>query len=242
VNVKLKNDALLQVENLEISTIIKEKKVPLIKGASFHIHKGEIVALVGESGCGKSLTAHALVGLLEKNCQVTGGAIYYKSKRLDERDKKDFQRIRGHEVGLLIQESLNGLNPLHTVKKHIKRTLKKHRDLPKDKKHIYELLQSVGFKDPGYILSSYPFELSGGMRQRVLLSMMLSLKPSLLIADEPTTALDTINKEKVMQLLKKLQKQYGLTVLLISHDQESVARIADRVIRMKKGGKISICS
>ncbi|WP_209121226.1 ABC transporter ATP-binding protein [Alkalihalobacillus sp. BA299] len=229
---------ILHIDHLEVSNIQGQKSVPLVHDVSFSLYKGETVALTGTSGCGKSITAHALVGMLDSNFQVTNGHIYYKDENILTYDEKKWQKLRREEIGLLIQHSLSGLNPIRTVKKQMVEALKQNKKSPYENRETYlhTILEQVGFSDPAEILSSYPFELSGGMRQRVLLAMLISLRPQILIADEPTTALDVINREKVLQLLKKLQHELGLTILLISHDQHSVKKLANRVLQMNPGG------
>ncbi|UFJ39295.1 ABC transporter ATP-binding protein [Brevibacillus humidisoli] len=233
--------SLLCVEQLEISCQEDGKWTPIVQDVSFQLYPGEMVTLTGPSGCGKSLTAHAIVGLLEAGWRVTNGRIRYQDKQILDLDSRGRQKLRREEIGLLIQDSLHGLNPIQTVKKQMVETLlQQKRKISKKERDIYlhSLLLQVGFRDPASVLASYPFELSGGMRQRVLLAMMVSLHPKILIADEPTTALDMINREKVLSLLKRLQHDLGLTVLLISHDQQSVQRFADRIIRMERGGMV----
>ncbi|KKB37802.1 ATP-binding cassette domain-containing protein [Bacillus thermotolerans] len=234
---------LLSMEHVEISLERDGKLRPIVHDVTFQLYPGEIVTLTGASGCGKSLTAHAIVGLLEHGCRVTNGHIFYRKENVLNYDEKGWQTLRREEIALLIQHSLNGLDPIRTVKKQMIETLNQKKKLPRKevKDILYSLLHEVGFDDPGHILSSYPFELSGGMRQRVLLAMMISLNPKLLIADEPTTALDALNREKVLTLLKKLQRDFGLTVLLISHDHESVNKCADRIIQMDQGGIVPAC-
>jgi peptide/nickel transport system ATP-binding protein len=230
--------SLLNIEHLEISYFETGKLKPVVHDVSFQLQPGEIVALTGPSGCGKSLTAHAVVGLLETGFKVTSGHVFYNGENIINYDEKGWQKLRRDDIALLIQHSLNGLDPIRTVKKQMIETLKQKNKWSKKESESYlcSLLNQVGFTDPKHILSSYPFELSGGMRQRVLLAMMLSLKPKIFIADEPTTALDVINREKVLSLLKKLQHEFELTILLISHDNQSVNRIADRVVQMSRGG------
>ncbi len=233
----ISNRPLLRVKDLEISYYHK----PIVQNISFELFAGEMVAITGPSGCGKSVTAHAMVGMLGDRWKVTKGQMIYNDQIINFLDEKEWQRFRRKEISLLIQESLNGLNPIRTVKKQMVETLRL-RQMWKSKEleeYLHSLLDQVGFSHPNLILSSYPFELSGGMRQRILLAMMVSMKPKILIADEPTTALDAINREKVMTLLKKLQKDYQLTILLISHDQQSINKYANRIIQMNAGGVIS---
>ncbi|MFC0471941.1 ATP-binding cassette domain-containing protein [Halalkalibacter kiskunsagensis] len=227
---------LLNIKQLEISYYEASKLKPIIHDVSFQLYPGETVALTGPSGCGKILTSQAIVGLLEMGAEVTSGHIIYNGENILNYEDKDWQKLRREGIALLIQDSLNGLNPIRTVKKQMIETIKqKKKWLKKDiESYLHSLLSQVGFTDPKHILSSYPFELSGGMRQRVLLAMMLSLRPKILIADEPTTALDVINRDKVLSLLKKLQHDFELTILLISHDQ-SINRFADRVVQMRQG-------
>jgi peptide/nickel transport system ATP-binding protein len=229
----------LEIEHLEISYNKDGCVKPIIHDVSLSLHVGETVALIGPSGCGKSLTAHAIVGLLNEEFKVTGGQIKFNGENMIHFNEKQWQNIRREEIALLIQHSLNGLDPIRTVRKQMMETIrqqKKNNSKKDSESYLCSLLNLVGFTEPEHILSSYPFELSGGMRQRVLLTMMLSLKPKILIADEPTTALDVINQEKVLSLFKRLQHELELTILLISHDQQSIKRVADRVVQMRPGG------
>ena len=234
-------NSLLRIEQLEISCQHDGKWRPIVQDVSFQVCPGEIVALTGPSGCGKSLTAHAIVGLLEAGSRVTNGQVFYQDRDILTYNIHDWQQLRREEIALLIQHSLNGLNPIRTVRKQMVETVLQRKQSTSKKEldmYLCSLLQQVGFTDPESILASYPFQLSGGMRQRVLLAMMVSLQPKILIADEPTTALDVLNRERVLSLLKKLQHDFGLAVLLISHDQQSVKRLADRVIQMDRGAII----
>ncbi|MGJ3196412.1 ATP-binding cassette domain-containing protein [Peribacillus frigoritolerans] len=229
---------LLSMEHVEISYQDAGKWKTIVHDISFQLFPGEMVALTGPSGCGKSLTAHAMVGLLNKGFSVTNGQIIYKNENILEYDESRLQQLRREEIALLIQHSLNGLNPIQTVKKQMVETVKQKKKWDKNdmQTSLHSLLKQVGLLDSEQILSSYPFELSGGMRQRVLLAMMLSLQPKIFIADEPTTALDVINREKVLALLKQLQQELKLTILLISHDDKSVKKYANRVVQMDQGG------
>ncbi|WP_341281770.1 ABC transporter ATP-binding protein [Paenibacillus sp. FSL H8-0537] len=237
------NDApLLCVQNIEISRQQAGKWCPIVQNVSLELHAGEMAALVGPSGCGKSMTAHALVGLLETGLCLTGGQIFYGGDDISRYDERRMQQLRREEIALLIQHSLSGLDPIRTVRKQMVETLKLQakRSRKEMESYLYMLLERIGFADPELILDAYPFELSGGMRQRVLLAMMLSTEPTLFIADEPTTALDALNRDRVLALLKQLQADFGLTVLLISHDEQSVRKFADRVITMQPSGITSV--
>ncbi|MGQ3477237.1 ATP-binding cassette domain-containing protein [Paenibacillus sp. TY11] len=283
--------ALLHVEHLEICrTGVRASasaSKPLLRDVSFSVYPGEIVALTGPSGCGKSLTAHAIAGMLEPSIRVTQGRIYYNGEDIVPFDERRWQRLRREDIGLLIQQSLSGLNPIRTIRAQLTDTLRLHgrRRMPHDQKepghaddvpsfaapqqadpqgvlsrmrqiltratemaggrvtpaqeaYLRSLLSKVGFADPEHILSSYPFELSGGMCQRVLLAAMLSGGPRLFIADEPTTALDVINRDKVLALLLQLREDFDLTILLISHDRQGMSRVADRVLEMSPEGRM----
>ncbi|WP_413362305.1 ATP-binding cassette domain-containing protein [Lysinibacillus sp. 3P01SB] len=231
-------EALLKVEHVEITYKKGQQQEIILQDVSFTLYPGEMVALTGKSGAGKSVISHALVGLLDKGLSVSKGKILFEGKNIVQFSEKQFEQLRRNHISIMIQHSLNGLDPIRLVKKQMLETIR-HRKLgvTKEVEHfLLDLLSQVGFEEPAQIFSSYPFELSGGMRQRVLLAMMLSLQPKILIADEPTTALDVVNREKVLQLLKQLQRTLGLTVLLISHDENSVEKYADRIVHMNEGG------
>lgn len=229
---------IFSMEHVEISYQESGQQKVIVQDISLELFSGEMVALIGPSGCGKSITAHAMVGLLDNGFRVTNGEILYKEATITDYDEKQLQRFRRDEIALLIQHSLNGLDPIRTVKKQMVETAKQKKKWNKNEIEVmlHTLLKKVGFLDPKPILAAYPFELSGGMRQRVLLAMMLSLQPKILIADEPTTSLDVINRNKVLALLKELQQELGLTIFLITHDEKSIRKYADRVIYMDQGG------
>ncbi|WP_077212355.1 ABC transporter ATP-binding protein [Bacillus dakarensis] len=229
---------LLKVEHIEITYKHRQQKKVIIQDVSFTLYQGEMVALTGKSGAGKSIVSHALVGLLDKGLSVTKGQILFEGQNILQFNEKQLEKLRRDHITLMIQHSLNGLDPIRLVKKQMLETIR-HRSLGSKKNReqfLHYWLAEVGFHEPDEILHSYPFELSGGMRQRVLLAMILSLQPKILIADEPTTALDAVNRERVLRLLKHLQRNLGLTVLLISHDDHSVKKYADRVVQMNEGG------
>lgn len=234
----LERSPLLKVEHLEVTYKHRQQRKIIIQDVSFELYPGEIVAMTGKSGAGKSIISHALVGLLDKGLSVTKGQILFEGKSIMHLNEKQFENLRRENIAIMIQHSLNGLDPIRLVKKQMLETIRQ-RKRGSNKELVpllLYLLTQVGFKEPEQILEAYPYELSGGMRQRVLLAMMLSLQPKILIADEPTTALDVVNREKVLRLLKQLQRNLGLTVLLISHDENSVAKYADRVFHLNEGG------
>ena len=226
---------LLHVENLEASDCISKK---IVQNVSFYLAQGEMIALTGPSGSGKSITAQAIVGLLEKELRVTNGAVYYMKQNIFDKSEKELQKLRREDIAFMIQHSLNALDPIRKVQNQMLETIRQIQRKPKKELllQLEELLRKVGFDSPCEILQSYPFELSGGMRQRVLIAMMLSLRPKILIADEPTTALDIVNRERIWTLFKSLQNTMGMTILIISHDDFSVKKYADRILYMREGG------
>ncbi len=207
-----------------------------VKGVSFDIAQGEIFALVGESGSGKSLTAQAIMRLLPEQANYLG-RILFNNEDVIQASPERLQQLRGDRIGIIFQEPMTSLNPLHTIEKQISENLFHHQQLGKTdaRARTIALLHEVGIPDPENRLNSYPHELSGGQRQRVMIAMALANNPSLLIADEPTTALDVTLQEQILQLLQSLRAKFGLSVLLISHDLSLVRRFADRVAVMQQG-------
>lgn len=234
----MEQSPLLKVEHMEVTYKYRQQRKIIIQDVSFELYPGEMVAMTGKSGVGKSIISHALVGLLDKGLSITKGQILFDGRSIIHLNEKQFENLRRENIAIMIQHSLNGLDPIRLVRKQMLETIRQRK--PGSKKELEPLLlyllTQVGFEEPEQILESYPFELSGGMRQRVLLAMMLTLQPKILIADEPTTALDVVNREKVLRLLKQLQRDLGLTILLISHDVNSVTKYADRIIHMNEGG------
>ncbi|OUS07032.1 microcin ABC transporter ATP-binding protein [Gammaproteobacteria bacterium 42_54_T18] len=229
---------ILSVDNLSVTFTHGNETNCAVKNVSFNLQKGKIFALVGESGSGKSVTAHAILRLLpEKSCQFPSGSVTYKNRKLLDIPLLQMQSIRGNGIGMIFQEPMTALNPLHTIEKQISETLILHGKLSsKGIKHrVLELLSLVGIPDPDQKLSFYPHELSGGQRQRVMIAMALSNEPDILIADEPTTALDVNIQKQVLSLLKELQQKMGMAILLITHDLGIVKRYADTVAVMSEG-------
>ena len=210
----------------------------VVDGLSFSIDKGQTLALVGESGSGKSVSALSILRLLdERHAAYPGGHILYKSEDLLQAPEKRLRQIRGRHISMIFQEPMTSLNPLHTVEKQISETLELHKGMrgPQARKRCLELLELVGISAPETRLKSYPHQLSGGQKQRVMIAMALANEPDLLIADEPTTALDVTVQKQVLELLKALQQKLGMAVLLITHDLSIVRRYADNVVVMERG-------
>lgn len=209
-----------------------------VRGVSFHVDKGETVALVGESGSGKSVTALSTVNLLPDSAEITG-SVRYGGKEMVDASEATLRDIRGNDISFIFQEPMTSLNPLHTLEKQITESLALHQGLSGAAAHrrIIELLTQVGIRDPETRLGAYPHQLSGGQRQRVMIAMALANNPELLIADEPTTALDVTIQAQILELLANLKRDLGMSLLFITHDLAIVRRIADRVCVMQ-GGKI----
>ena len=225
---------ILKIENLSVSF----GKNDAVKNISFGINKGETVALVGESGSGKSITALATVNLIDQAANISG-SVKYCEKEIINSNSKDLRKIRGNDISFIFQEPMTSLNPLHTIERQLSESLKLHQGLkgPKVLEKILDLLAKVGIDEAHKRVTNYPHQLSGGQRQRIMIAMALANKPDLLIADEPTTALDVTIQAQILELLAKIQKSEGMGMLFITHDLSVVRRIADRVCVMK-GGEI----
>ena len=225
---------ILKIENLSVSFGNNDA----VKNVSFGINKGETVALVGESGSGKSITALATVNLIDQAANISG-SVKYCEKEIINSNSKGLRKIRGNDISFIFQEPMTSLNPLHTIERQLSESLKLHQGLkgPKVLEKILDLLAKVGIDEAHKRVTNYPHQLSGGQRQRVMIAMALANKPDLLIADEPTTALDVTIQAQILELLAKIQKSEGMGMLFITHDLSVVRRIADRVCVMK-GGEI----
>lgn len=229
---------LLHVDDLAVSFRVPDGTVEALKGVSFSIAPGETVALVGESGSGKSVTALSVLQLLSyPTASHPSGSIKFQGKELLGAAEPDLREIRGNRIAMIFQEPMTSLNPLHTVEKQIAEALIIHKGLTKTeaRPRVVDLLTKVGIKNPESRLPSYPHELSGGQRQRVMIAMALANEPDLLIADEPTTALDVTIQAQILELLQELQQEMGMAMLFITHDLGIVRRIADRVCVMRGG-------
>jgi oligopeptide/dipeptide ABC transporter ATP-binding protein len=228
---------LLQVTDLNLSFFTDHGELRVVQEATFDIRAGETMALVGESGCGKTVTALAIMGLIENPGRIVRGSIRLKGQELVGLSEKDLQQIRGRRIGMIFQEPMTSLNPVFTVGNQISEVLIRHFSMDKGsaRKEVLQLLQKVGIPAPERRIDQYPHELSGGMKQRVMIAMALACKPDLLIADEPTTALDVTIQAQILSLLKQLQKEMGMSILLITHNLGIVAHFAGRVVVMYAG-------
>jgi microcin C transport system ATP-binding protein len=229
---------LLEVKDLHVSFGRGENEVKAVRGVSFAIAKGETVALVGESGSGKSVTALSILQLLPyPTAWHPKGSITFRGKEMIGASQRDLMQVRGNRVSMIFQEPMSSLNPLHTIEKQINEVLFLHKGLTRDaaRNRTLELLKLVGIPNAEKRLDAYPHQLSGGQRQRVMIAMALANEPDLLIADEPTTALDVTIQAQILKLLKDLQARFGMALLLITHDLSIVRKMADRVCVMTKG-------
>jgi len=231
-------DSLLSIKDLSVAFGLGERQVLAVDRVSFDIGKGETVALVGESGSGKSVTALSVMKLLPyPPAHHPSGSIRFKGEELLTMRENEIRKIRGNDITIVFQEPMTSLNPLHTIEKQLAEILAIHQGMggAKARARIIELLEQVGIPDPKTRLASYPHQLSGGQRQRVMIAMALANEPDLLIADEPTTALDVTVQAQILQLLKDTQKRLGMSVLFITHDLGIVRKLADRVCVMNSG-------
>ncbi|MCU0801174.1 MAG: ABC transporter ATP-binding protein [Rhodobacteraceae bacterium] len=230
--------SVLEVKDLQISFRQDGRVIQAVKGVSFAVGKGETVALVGESGSGKSVTALSTVGLLGDNA-VVQGSVTYNGAQMVGAAEPDLRRVRGNDISFIFQEPMTSLNPLHTIERQLGESLALHQGLagPAARDRILDLMNKVGIRDAESRLGAYPHQLSGGQRQRVMIAMALANGPELLIADEPTTALDVTIQAQILDLLADLKRSEGLSLLFITHDLGIVRRIADRVCVMQ-GGEI----
>ena len=230
-------DPLLEVNDLSVTFNTEKGVLQAVDDVDLRIFPGEVLAVVGESGSGKSVTALSLMGLSRgPNAQISGSARFEGTDLVAATDE-ELRRIRGERIAMVFQDPMSSLDPVYRIGDQIVEQIRAHREMPREdaRQRAVELLDAVGIPDAATRADSYPHEFSGGMRQRVMIAMALSLEPSLLIADEPTTALDVTIQEQIVQLLRELNRSRGLSILLITHDIGLVAEIADRVAVMYAG-------
>jgi peptide/nickel transport system ATP-binding protein len=232
--------ALLEVENLQTHFRTPEGINRAVDGVSFRVDEGETLAIVGESGCGKSVTSMSLMRLIPEPPGKISGAIRFRGKDLLKLSDTEMRAIRGNDISMIFQEPMTSLNPVLTVGRQIRETLRLHQGLDKEaaEARAIEMLTLVGIPEPRRRVREYPHQLSGGMRQRVMIAISLACSPKLLIADEPTTALDVTIQAQILQLMLDLKRRVGAAVILITHDLGVVAEVAERVMVMYAGRKV----
>lgn len=233
----MENEKILEIKDLHTGFRFKDKYFDAVDGISLTLNRNELLAIVGESGCGKSTIANSIVGLHNSSFTKVSGEIIYKGENIINYSEEKFNKIRGKEIGFIFQDPLASLNPLHKIGKQIEESLIYHTDLNKKQRRerMLDLLNQVGIIKPEKTAEQFPHELSGGMRQRVLIAIALSCKPNIIIADEPTTALDVTIQAQILDLLAELQKEINAGIILITHDLGVVAQNADRVAVMYAG-------
>lgn len=230
-------EEILKIKDLHTGFRIKDTFFDAVDGVSLSLRKNEILAIVGESGCGKSTLATSIIGLHDHNKTRIQGEIMYKGKNLATLTEDEFNEVRGEEIGMIFQDPLSSLNPLMRIGEQIEEGLIYHTTMTKEEREarVLELLSQVGIPNPPRIARQFPHQLSGGMRQRVIIAIAICCKPNVIIADEPTTALDVTIQAQILDLLKDLQAETGAGIILITHDLGVVAEVADRVAVMYAG-------
>ncbi|PLV59222.1 ABC transporter ATP-binding protein [Thermotoga sp. KOL6] len=230
-------EPLLRVENLKTYFYTEDGIVRAVDGVSFEVAEGETLGIVGESGSGKSVTSLSIMKLLDQNGRIVDGKVLFKGKNLLELSENDMRKIRGKEIAMIFQEPMVALNPVFTIGDQIMEAIMLHQNVSEKeaREMAIDLLRKVGIPEPEKRVDEYPHQLSGGMRQRAMIAMALSCRPSLLIADEPTTALDVTIQAQILELMKDLQREYGMAIILITHDMGVVAEMSDKVAVMYAG-------
>ena len=228
---------LVDIKNERLSFFTLAGEVKALNDVSIHLKEGEVLGIVGESGSGKSVTAYSLMGLTAHPGKLIGGTLQFNGHEIEEMGEKEMRKIRGKEISIIFQDPMTSLNPVYTIGNQITEVIRLHTD--KDKKQAYarakELLELVGINEPEKRLKQYPHELSGGMRQRVMIAIALACEPKLLIADEPTTALDVTIQAQILELMMELKDKLGMAIIMITHDLGVVASMCDRIAVMYAG-------
>ncbi|MCE9887391.1 ABC transporter ATP-binding protein [Kluyvera intermedia] len=228
---------LLELDNLKTSFFTRDGEVHAVRGVSFALNAGELVGIVGESGCGKSVTCKSILQLLGNNGKITGGSVRFRGDDLAQKTPQQMRQIRGNDIAMIFQDPMTALNPVLTIGRQMTEILMRNKGLSRKaaNEKALAMLESVGIADAPRRFKQYPHEFSGGMRQRVMIAIALSCDPQLLIADEPTTALDVTIQAQILRLLKSLQQQTQAAILLITHDLGVVAQMCSRVVVMYGG-------
>ena len=229
--------AIISARDVEIQFSLRGRTLKAIRKCSLDLYEGETLAIVGESGSGKSVFTKTFVGMLDVNGKITGGSIMYEGRDMAKFTEKDWLGVRGKKISMVMQDPMTSLNPLKKIGKQIQESIELHQGLKGDaaKKAAIEMLGKVGIPDPARRYEQFPHEFSGGMRQRVVIAIAAACKPQVLICDEPTTALDVTIQAQILQLIRELQKEQGMSVIYITHDLGVVANVADRVAVMYAG-------
>ena len=233
---------LLEVKNLNTSFKIGVGTVQAVRGVSFHVKEAESIGIVGESGSGKSVTMLSVMGLLPNYATITADSLLFDGKELTKMTPKELRALHGSDIGMIFQDPMTSLNPLFTVQNQLMEPLRIHQHMNRAqaKARALELLKLVEIPDPEARLKQYPHEFSGGMRQRVMIAIAIACNPKMVIADEPTTALDVTIQAQILELIKEMQKKYHLTTIYITHDLGVVANVADRIAVMYAGGIVEV--
>ncbi len=231
------SDYLVEIKDERLSFFTPAGEVKALNGVSFHLKEGEILGIVGESGSGKSVTSYSLMGLTAYPGKLVGGDLYFNGHHINDMTEKEFQKMRGNEVSIIFQDPMTSLNPVYTIGNQIMEAITLHTDKTKAEAHerAKELLTLVGINEPEKRLKQYPHELSGGMRQRVMIAIALACEPKLLIADEPTTALDVTIQAQILELMMELKEKLGMAIIMITHDLGIVAATCEKIAVMYAG-------
>jgi len=231
------NAPLLQVKNLSTSFNVDSGEVRAVNGISFNLDKGKVLGIVGESGSGKSVTAYSIMRILVEPGRITGGEILFNGEDIVKYSAKQMREFRGKRVSIIFQDPMTSLNPTYTIGNQLREAILLHTDRNREQANAraLEMLQLVGVNEPEKRLKQYPHELSGGMRQRVMIAMALACEPDILIADEPTTALDVTIQAQILELMQDLQKKLGMAIIMITHDLGVIADMCDEIIVMYAG-------
>lgn len=231
------SEKLLEIKDEKLSFFTPAGEVKALNGVSFSMNEGEVLGIVGESGSGKSVTAYSIMDLTAYPGKLIGGTIYFNGHQIEKMSEKEMRKIRGNEVSIIFQDPMTSLNPVYTIGNQITEVIRLHTG--KSKKEAYdrakELLELVGINEPTKRLKQYPHELSGGMRQRVMIAIALACEPKLLIADEPTTALDVTIQAQILELMQELRQKLGMSIIMITHDLGVVASMCERIAVMYAG-------
>lgn len=231
------SEKILDIKEERLSFFTPAGEVKALNGVSFSMEQGDVLGIVGESGSGKSVTAYSVMGLTAYPGKLVGGTIWFDGHQIDQMTEKDFRKIRGNKVSIIFQDPMTSLNPVYTIGNQIMEVILLHTDKTKKeaKERARELLELVGINEPDSRLKQYPHELSGGMRQRVMIAIALACEPRLLIADEPTTALDVTIQAQILELMGELRKKLGMSIIMITHDLGVVASMCEKIAVMYAG-------